>query len=139
DPANIYVSAANEDSIFHPFFRDFETLDDRHKALLDEQFLSFLTSRYGTVNAAIDAWNDSGEGLCAPLKHKGDRKEAPIVLGATDLASACLLRRRDTIDHLVAVDGHAARVIRETLYDLGYRGLFSATNSWSGYGALETN
>lgn len=137
DAANLYVSAANEDSLFEPFFMNFKTLDRRHHDKLAAHFAEYLAGRYGGLSVATAAWHREGGERC----YQGSSSEAPgpELLGAGDLAETCARRIADTVAFLVRMDGYAARKLKEALRGIGYRGLFSVTNNWYGYGALEAN
>lgn len=138
DPANIYVSSANEDSIFEPFFQDFRILDDSHRKSLERKFSDFLGTRYGSMDVALERWSSAGGGYCDRAAIAAEGRN-PRVLGASQLKLACQRRIEDTIGFLIDIDGYAATRIKEALDVLGYRGLFSVTNNWYGYGARSAN
>ncbi len=137
DAANLYVSAANEDSLFESFFMNFKTLDKGRHAVLAERFAEYLVSRYGSLSAAAAAWRSEGGEQC--YHASSTAMLGPNLLGAKDLAGVCTRRSADTVSFLIYMDGYAARKLKEALRSIGYRGLFSVTNNWYGYGALEAN
>lgn len=138
DPANIYISSANEDSIFEPFFRNFNILDKKHRKVLDQQFFGFLEAKHGSIERALLSWDAGGRPAVGGAEVYS-RQHPPAVLGAGELKSVSPGRKRDTLEFLIEIDGYAAKRIKDALHGLGYRGLFSVTNNWYGYGALEAN
>lgn len=137
DSANLYVSAANEDSLFESFFMDFKTLDKRYRVKLARRYAEYLAARYGSFQAATTAWFRDGGKRC--YQGPSEDELGPELLGARELAGTCSRRIADTVAFLVYMDGYASRKIKEALGGIGYRGLFSVTNNWYGYGALEAN
>lgn len=132
DPANIYVSAVNEDSIFEAYFTNFKYLDDFSLQLLNKEFLGYLVKKYGAVELAESTWVKSGdEKKCRPLIERGGAKFSA--------SENCAYRKRDIIDFLINVEVKYYGRIKATLRDIGYKGLFTGTNNWYGYGNLYAN
>ena len=50
DPANVYVSAVNEDSIFDAYFNNFKYLDNENLTLLTVHFNNYLSNKYGNTS-----------------------------------------------------------------------------------------
>ena len=61
------------------------------------------------------------------------------LLTAKQLVGYSEKRREDTFKFLVDVDYSFAKKIKKALADVGYKGLFTGTNNWYGYGNLWAN
>lgn len=137
DPANVYVSAANEDSIFEPYFNNFSHFSAASVALLEKKFNEYLAKRYESEDMLRSAWRERGKPGLRDNEHPGAGTVALVEY--KKLARYSSNRVRDTMRFLVDVDFRYADRIRETLEETGYHGLFSATNNWYGYGSLYAN
>lgn len=111
DPANVYVAAVNEDSIWDVYFRNGKYLSASDKTVLNEDFKRWGGAR-GFERNSLDLWKPRGR------------------LSPED--------RRAVYAYLMYLDSRLVVALKQRLRALGYRGLITATNNWYGYGALET-
>ncbi|UTF49418.1 hypothetical protein NLA06_12715 [Desulfomicrobium sp. ZS1] len=130
DPYNVYVVAVNEDSIFATYNRDFRSMSQSGIALCNRLFFKYLAAKYASLPELRSAW---GETMSLDREYA---QGSVRVLPPGELRRASDERRRDTLDFLVSIDVEFARRIHARLTEAGYRGLFSATNNWYGFGAL---
>lgn len=132
DPANIYVSAVNEDSIFEAYFTNFKYLDDLSVGLLNKKFLEYLAKKYGSVKSAERSWLKNGDSKnCQPIIKRTKKKFI--------VDEKCKRRKNDIVDFLVNLETDFYSRIKATLRGIGYKGLFTGTNNWYGYGNLYSN
>lgn len=135
DPANIYLSAVNEDSIFSGYFRKFKLLDEKSLRLLEDKFEEFLIGNYGSWSAVESAWNGGSQSMMCINSHQDKGR---ILLGSID-KKKCHQQLTDVMHFLVKIDQEFYVQVREALRAIGYKGLFTGTNNWFGYGNLYAN
>lgn len=139
DPANIYIAAVNEDSIFIPYFLNYKNLDSVQRAALNAKFSRFLKRKYQTTDKLRAAWEETGGKGLAPTE---SLRVGNIALPDYDQVKSGAFgvrRNRDAMEFLVDVDSSFYSRIHATLEAIGYRGLFTGTNNWYGYGSLYAN
>lgn len=132
DPANIYVTAVGEDSMFNGYFRkNAQYLGDEQRLRLQEGFDEYLAQKNGAVkDTEINGWRREETGKI--------RKQADLVK-PDDLAEAGQKRSRDLVRFLYQLDKDYAVRMHKALMDAGYKGLFTVTNDWYGYASLLLN
>ncbi len=136
DPANIYVSAVNEDSVFEAYFSDFKYLTSENIELLESKFTKHLKSRYPNTYALREAWGQNGKiGLMRDEFLNG--RVSIVRYGKNKEYSS--VRLQETIEFLISVDVKFSTRIKTVLDKLGYKGLYTGTNNWYGLGALFAN
>jgi hypothetical protein len=137
DPANVYIAAVNEDSIFKPYFTPRDDLGEGARQLLQTQFNTYLSGKYGTTGALETAWKDGTRQGLAKGEDLG--RETVVLRGPSELKNYSDNRIVDTMQFLISVDSSFAEQIGSVLRDIGYKGIFTFTNNWNGYGAFYTN
>ena len=125
DPANIYLAAVNEDSIFHSYFENFKSLGDNAIEVLTEKYVSYLRGKYQSTSALRKAWDEPG---LIGLQHKEDL-DANLVdlVKYKDRKKYSRKRNYDTLDFLVSIGKHFGESIKAAVQGLGYKGLFTYT------------
>lgn len=139
DPANIYIAAVNEDSIFIPYFQNYKHLDSRQRSILNTQFSRFLKRKYMTTNTLRIAWADANRGGLGPAENLQDENIALPSYDQSNRGIFSVRRNRDAMEFLIGVETSFYSRIRAVLNSVGYRGLFTGTNNWYGYGSLYAN
>ena len=136
DPANIFINAVNEDSIFEAYFSGFKYLTSQNIELLETRFIEYLRKKYSDTNELRVAWAQSGKvGL-----RKGELLNGYISIvryGENNRYSSA--RLHETIEFLINIDIEFSTRIKMVLDKLGYKGLYTGTNNWYGFGALFAN
>lgn len=125
DPANLYVSAVNEDSASRAYFSYYGKLGKEAKQLFNQRYQNFLETGLvsGPTNKPLSAGKRSPQILPSPLA----------------LRFASETERRRIAEFLFQTDYFAANQIKAGLREIGYQGLFTFNNNWAGYTALLTN
>lgn len=125
DPANLYVSAMNEDSASLAYFNYYDKLGEEAKRLFNLRYRNFLETGLvsGRVNKELSEGSKSPKTLPSPF--------ALRFMGETE--------KRRIAEFLFQTDYFVADKIKQGLRDVGYRGLFTFNNMWSGYTALLVN
>lgn len=114
DPANVYLSAVNEDSIWDVYLRGGKHLSATDRRWLEDDFERWLNDSQQALSGVMAAslWKRTG-GL-SPAE------------------------RTVVFSYLSHIDARLVTAVRNRLRTLGYRGLITPTNNWYGYGALYT-
>ncbi len=134
DPANIYTSAANEDSIFYTYHHNFSMLTDDNIKILTNLFNTYLAKRYVNTRTLKQKWNDKYKLGLLPNENL-ENNNVSIIL-QKNIPAYTKQRIIDTMRFLYEIDTNFANRIRNVLVNLGYKGLFTTTNNWGGYGSL---
>jgi len=130
DPANVYLAAVNEDSIWDVYLRGGKYLSAADKRWLENDFVQWLNG----------STTDSGGRSDGP---GGDASRSAL----GDVAAVSLWKPQRLLDaseraaifsYLSHVDARLVTAVRNRLRALGYQGLITPTNNWYGYGALHT-
>ncbi|UBF24997.1 hypothetical protein K9N68_25665 [Kovacikia minuta CCNUW1] len=130
DPAIASVEIVNEDSNLFWTFDPYKTIPSAQMEILEKQFGTWLTTKYGALDKALAAWSNTGG--YKPDPARGDQPEAGRV-GLIPLSQVISqrdsLRAQDTATFLTENQKQlfldAIRFFRQ---ELGYRGLISASN-----------
>lgn len=135
DPANIYFSAVNEDTAFLAFFRaNKQPLDDYWVKKINKHFEDYLVDKYGSKKAIVDTWGKTffaGIDGGTDLERIALRSKIPGILSKNKII--------DTATFLQDIDMKVNESVKGRLMDLDYKGLFTGTNKWYGYGNLSTS
>lgn len=137
DPANVYVTAVNEDSMSEAYFHRDTSLGEEAQKSLEALFNKYLSERYASNTELSKAWSSGGRRGLLASENILDKNVA--LLPATDLMRCNDGRIRDTVKFLAWVDASFSESIKTVLQTAGYKGLFTFTNDWNGYGALYAN
>ncbi len=128
DPANVYFSTVNEDSVWDVYFRGGKYLSSKDREWLDKNFNNWKIGHL--ANVANDQRGSGAEG-------ESFQKEALLALNLWKPKWLLSLPEKKIIyTYLTELDSALIISVRGKLKDLGYRGLITATNNWYGYGAL---
>lgn len=122
DPANIYVSAVNEDSASLAYFDHYDRLGEAARRLLERRFRQFVQTGRVDSLASTDSERQSAS------------LPSPARLRFLDRA-----RKRQVAEFLLQSDRHVALELRKALRAVGYDGLFTFNNNWAGYAGLLAN
>lgn len=130
DPANLYVTAVGEDSLFNGYFRrNAKNLGVEQLKRLNAGYEEFVAQRSGM---AIDADSDDWR------RGKLEQTQTGLVK-PNELSELEVDERRNLVRYLYSLDeGYALRVDK-ALTQTGYTGLFAVTNDWYGYANLLLN
>ncbi|MFT6693705.1 MAG: hypothetical protein ACJAY3_000587 [Neolewinella sp.] len=132
DPANIYFTAVNEDSLFHFFNHDFKEFNKHYRKVLDDKFSDWLNTRYKDHGRLLAAWGDRG------VKGGENLAESKIsLLGKSELSKLSDERKRDTVRFLIETEVAYFRRIKSAVRESGFKGLFLTSNYFYGYGPIE--
>lgn len=125
DPANVYVSAVNEDSASLAYFNYYDKLGIEAKQLFNQRYQNFLETGHvnGLAKNTLVEGNQSSKTLPSPWIFR--------LAGETE--------KRQIAEFLFQTDYFFADQIKKGLRGVGYQGLFTFTNMWSGYTALLTD
>ena len=132
DPANVYLSAVNEDSIWDVYLRDGKYLSVDDKRWLENDFGRWLGD---SASAAEETW------------HSGSADDEVSRTARPGVSAASLWKPRRLLDaseraaifaYLAHADAKLITAVRQHLRAIGYQGLMTPTNNWYGYGALYT-
>lgn len=134
DPANIYVTAVNEDSIFYPYHHNFSLLTDENVERLTALFNVFLKKKYVNTGYLKKSWSDNKKLGLLPIESLEDSDVSIVTQRMSRLYSK--QRVVDTMQFLYDVDAGFSKRIKAVLEKLKYKGLFTSTNNWNGYGSL---
>lgn len=129
DPALAMVELVNEDSYFFWTFNPYETIPPPQMEILEHQFASWLTTKYGSLEKARSLWKQSNSG--ESFQVKGDRPDGPVgILPAGDLAAQRQTQRaKDTAAFLAESQATFFKNAIAYLHnDLKYKGLIYASN-----------
>lgn len=131
DPANVFVPAVGEDSMFNVYFRQWKTLGETNKAALQGRLNQFLRQRHGSQDKLRRAWTQSGQ---TGLRRGEDLNQGTIGIPDPDtLDQFSPARGRDLMRFFLEVDRLYYTRIRDALEQSGYSGMFTGTNNWYGY------
>ncbi|WP_157745261.1 hypothetical protein [Thiohalobacter thiocyanaticus] len=123
DPANVYLAAVNEDSVWSVYFRDNKYLSKQDRLWLDEDFRDWLNSRRSIQDR---------KGTEASTAEAADFSLwRPRWLLSRD-------QRKLIYSYLAHADARLVTELKDRLRAIGYQGLITPTNNWYGYGALDT-
>jgi hypothetical protein len=134
DKAFAFVPAVAEDSIFHTYFSERDSLGEVNEKALQKRFNDYLAARYGSRDELADAWREEGRRGLSDGEDPG--KGTVAIVPWKERSGASRARMRDLMRFLYSVDLDYVRRIRETLQAAGYGGLFTGTNNWFGLGNL---
>ena len=137
DPANIYVSAVNEDTANIVRFNKGRTLSAQWKRRINDLFNEFLHDKYKSEKNLNTAWSTS----LVPVLIIGESYKKKNIDLFTSLSYLLLPRQRisDMFEFLIERDIRYTRKIRNMLDSIGYKGLITGTNKWYGLGSLYSN
>lgn len=132
----VYLEAVNEDSIFQAFNRDFVELSPAAKDALNKKFGTYLKAKYHKLEAVTDSWGQNVDGLGENYFPVDDVWAYPVpgksmLLGASSEGLVV-----DVQVFLADIDKSFAKRVKTVVRTAGFRGLFSVTNNWYGYGSL---
>ena len=128
DPANIYVTAVNEDSIFDAYYSGYRFLDEGYVDALTKQFNQYLKNKYISVDKLWKAWDSDPDNT--PSRHAF---KSIKLISYKDRKHYSRQRNLDTLAFLVSIDSQFYASIKSVLKKIGYSGLFSGTNNWYGF------
>jgi hypothetical protein len=121
EPAVFGVELQNEDSFFFWTF-DARNIPDPQLRLLEKQFGDWLSKKYGSIKAALDAWKGPAVNRDAPAE--GRVAFRPL----WNVSHERTLRDRDTSAFLLEVQTRFYRDVYGYLRQLGFKGLIHASN-----------
>jgi hypothetical protein len=121
EPAVFGVELQNEDSFFFWTF-DARNIPDAQLRLLEKQFGDWLAKKYGSIQAALDAWKGPAVNRDAP----GEGRVAFRPLW--NISHERTERDRDTSAFLLEVQTRFYRGTYDYLRQLGFKGLIHASN-----------
>lgn len=132
DPANILVTAVNEDSVTNGYLRnDGAYLNDANIELLQQRFNAFLNDKYSDTAKLARAWS---KGKKDGLGKNENLETASVRLNtAASLNKLNKARADDIMEFLYHLNAAYSQGIEERLRTLGYRGLFTFTNDFYGF------
>ncbi len=138
DPANVYITAINEDSIFNGYFgARGRLLSAENKQYLQKLFNIFLTDKYSTTQELRKEWRQPGKkDLLSNENLESGNVTFPKPDELTDVSRA---KFDDVIHFLYEIDSNYANLIKAELDSMGFTGLFSVTNNWYGLESLKVN
>lgn len=125
DPANLYVSAVNEDSVSIAYFNYYDKLGEEARALLNARYQRYLAT------GRVDGGTSGKQGAVA--------RNGKTLPSAFALRFASEAERRRIADFLFQNDLYVASRIKAGLREAGYQGLFTFNNNWAGYPGLLVN
>lgn len=120
EPALMGIELVNEDSFFFWTF-NYDNVPDPQMRKLEKRFGDWATAKYGSLDAALKAWN---------TRHKRD--DPPSVLlgfrGLSEMVTQKTKRDQDTATFLFEVQESFYRETAAYLRKLGFKGLITAGN-----------
>lgn len=129
DPALAMVELVNEDSYFFWTFNPYETIPAPQMEILENQFATWLTTKYDSLEKAWTAWTQSNSK--ETFQVKGDQPDGRVgILPAGEIAAQRETQRaKDTAAFLAESQSNFFKnAIAYLRQDLNYKGLIYASN-----------
>jgi len=129
DPALAMVELVNEDSYFFWTFKPYESVPAQQMAILERQFATWITAKYGSLEKARTAWKQSNP--AETFKVNGDRSNGAVgILPIGEItAQRETQRAKDTAAFLAESQATFFKAaIAYLRKELNYQGLIYASN-----------
>lgn len=121
DPAVFGVELINEDSLFFWTFNQ-ERIPQEQFQLVETQFANWLKKKYGSIDAAYQAWDSS------PLEGDRPQIERMTIRPLWNIANQRTPRDQDTATFLAELQYRFYRKFHQHLDGLGFAGLVTCSN-----------
>ena len=132
DPANIFVSAVNEDSVINGYLRKKgANLSKQNYRSLESRFNKFLAQKYNNTSELNKSW---AKGKKSGLSSSERIENASVQLTpAKKLKTVNPSRVADIFQFINGLNKDYATSIEKRLRSMGYQGLFTFTNDFYGF------